>query len=126
MPSGIILTHVWKVFRTYSPFGKNVDRIESAVKDGVIDAVNIRPTIPGILSPSPLHDCQWLAPVGTYFAHSVVLQVTSNHAPSEPALRERCGVCHVFYRLTAIMMRVGFSTISRISPQDANSAQSQW
>ena len=49
VPSGIIVTHVWKVLRTYFTFQNNLDRIESAGKDAVVDAVNIPHTFPGSL-----------------------------------------------------------------------------
>ena len=47
---------------------------------------------PGTLSPSPLHDYQWLASAKTVLAQYVVAEVTGNHAPSETALEgEVCG-----------------------------------
>ncbi|XP_004434412.1 PREDICTED: olfactory receptor 7D4-like [Ceratotherium simum simum] len=75
---------------------QNVDGVESAGKDRVIDAVNIPFTLPGFLSPSPLHDCEWPAPAGTYFAQHMVLEVTENYDPSETAFEDECAVAMSF------------------------------
>lgn len=68
-------------------FEKNVYRINSAAKDGVVDAVIIPPTFPGIISPSPFHDCQWPGPAGTYVNQYIMGEVTGNYTQSEAALK---------------------------------------
>ena len=72
-----------------SLFEKNVDRIECARKDGIVDAINNPTMFPGILSSSPFHDCQWPTPAGIYFAQHVVAEVTGNYAILETVLERK-------------------------------------
>lgn len=102
-----------------SPYEKTIDRIESAVKDGVAESVIISPTYPGIPSPCPLQSGLSVSVSTGWNQHFACLMadLTANYAPPGTALDgESWGIPSSSPFRHMLILMFGFCAISQNFP----------